>query len=155
MNDPENSRGQRWVEKAVLKVLSISDKSLGLEGSISKVGITPPHILGKPHSLVAGNHTHHVNMLLLFITWSMLYYSTSVPGKSKQNQMWLSNINTPFWDFLFTSLSIFFLKQNRDKNGRDLLKHCQTKTSQNCIKLGNHHKLLYWKYTSNILLLWQ
>ena len=36
-------RGKRWGIRDRLKVLSISDKSLGAEGSMSKVGIPPPH----------------------------------------------------------------------------------------------------------------
>ena len=55
-NDPENDRRKRWGRRARLKVLSISDESLGAEGSMSEVGIPLPHNSDKPHAPVAGNY---------------------------------------------------------------------------------------------------
>ena len=49
---------KRWGRRDRLKVLSISDKSLGVEGSMSEVGIPPPHNLEKLHAPVAGNYHH-------------------------------------------------------------------------------------------------
>ena len=37
-------------------MLSISDESLGAEGSMSEVGIPLPHNSDKPHAPVAGNY---------------------------------------------------------------------------------------------------
>ena len=36
-NYPENDRRERWGRRARVKLLSISDKSLGVEGSMSEV----------------------------------------------------------------------------------------------------------------------
>ena len=66
-NDPENNRGKRWGRSDRLKVLSIINKSLGTEGSMSEVGIPPPHNSDKPHALVAANHTHtHIHYFCFF-----------------------------------------------------------------------------------------
>ena len=54
--DPGNDRRKRWGRRARLKVSSISDKSLGAEGSMSEVGIPPPNNLNKPHAPVARNY---------------------------------------------------------------------------------------------------
>ena len=58
MNDTENGRRKRWGRRASLLVLTISNESLGAEGSLSGVGIPPLHNLDTPHALVAGEHTH-------------------------------------------------------------------------------------------------
>ena len=44
---------------------SISDKILGAEGSMSEVGIPPPHNLYKPNTPVAGNY-HTIPITKLF-----------------------------------------------------------------------------------------
>ena len=48
-----------WVRRARIKVLSISNGRLDVEGSISEVGIPPPNNLEKYHAPVAGNY--HTN----------------------------------------------------------------------------------------------
>ena len=57
-NNPVNNRRERWGRELDLKVLSISDESLGVERSMSEVGIPPPHNLDKTHAPVQRNcHT--------------------------------------------------------------------------------------------------
>ena len=46
---------KEW-EEGLDKVVSISDKSLGSEGSMSKVGISPRHNSDKLHAPVASNY---------------------------------------------------------------------------------------------------
>ena len=47
---------KNWGRRARVKVLSISNESLGVERSMSEVGIPPPHNLDKPHAPVAVNY---------------------------------------------------------------------------------------------------
>ena len=48
--------GKCGAEGLKIKVLSIRDKILGAEGSMSEVGIPPPHNLDKPNTLVDRNY---------------------------------------------------------------------------------------------------
>ena len=49
-NGPEIDRRKRWGIRDRLKVLRINEESLGAEGSMSEVGIPPPHNLYKNHA---------------------------------------------------------------------------------------------------------
>ena len=53
-----NGRREKLGRKGEFKSVTISNGGLVAEGSLYKVGITPPHKLDTLHALVAGKHAY-------------------------------------------------------------------------------------------------